>query len=542
MTLLLFVFGLAIFLFAMRNLERGIRLSGGDGLKRWIVNRTDTALSAAGVGVAVTAIMQSSSMVSLVVLAFVSAEILPLFNGIGVVLGANVGTTVTGWVVTIVGFKMDLEAMVIPMLGIGAALSLDYIKNDKVRGLGTALFAFGLLIFGLDIMKNSVAGVSEMFDISEWRDLPAWVYLLIGVLLAAVMQSSSAVMIIALSMLNSDIVQLTDAAAVIIGADLGTTSTTILGSLGQSVIKKQLAFAHVFFNLVVNSLAFIFLLPALPDLLRFLGVTDPMFGLVTFHSTFNFLGLLVFLPILKFYARWIQRLLPTERDVRAQFFAVPVEVADAAIDSLESALTQLKSDAIRLNLMILDLPVKGLDAQHQLKPNSLVGTFEERYESLKAFEGDLIRYARKLQQAKLSSYQGERAAAISETARALVYACKTLKDVRHDIAQLNTLADTLMGDALGSVHRRYMTEFFSDLIPLLFLVHDSQYVKEKLDKLAELNGRHQQVADDIVSQQLQDDGRDSMPLSTLFNLNHELHHYARYMLNSIGMPATTTAS
>ena len=542
MTLLLFVFGLAIFLFAMRNLERGIRLSGGDGLKRWIVNRTDTALSAAGVGVAVTAIMQSSSMVSLVVLAFVSAEILPLFNGIGVVLGANVGTTVTGWVVTIVGFKMDLEAMVIPMLGIGAALSLDYIKNDKVRGLGTALFAFGLLIFGLDIMKNSVAGVSEMFDISEWRDLPAWVYLLIGVLLAAVMQSSSAVMIIALSMLNSDIVQLTDAAAVIIGADLGTTSTTILGSLGQSVIKKQLAFAHVFFNLVVNSLAFIFLLPALPDLLRFLGVTDPMFGLVTFHSTFNFLGLLVFLPILKFYARWIQRLLPTERDVRAQFFAVPVEVADAAIDSLESALTQLKSDAIRLNLMILDLPVKGLDAQHQLKPNSLVGTFEERYESLKAFEGDLIRYARKLQQAKLSSDQGERAAAISETARALVYACKTLKDVRHDIAQLNTLADTLMGDALGSVHRRYMTEFFSDLIPLLFSVHDSQYVKEKLDKLAELNGRHQQVADDIVSQQLQDDGRDSMPLSTLFNLNHELHHYARYMLNSIGMPATTTAS
>ena len=481
-------------------------------------------------------------MVSLVVLAFVSAEILPLFNGIGVVLGANVGTTVTGWVVTIVGFKMDLEAMVIPMLGIGAALSLDYIKNDKVRGLGTALFAFGLLIFGLDIMKNSVAGVSEMFDISEWRDLPAWVYLLIGVLLAAVMQSSSAVMIIALSMLNSDIVQLTDAAAVIIGADLGTTSTTILGSLGQSVIKKQLAFAHVFFNLVVNSLAFIFLLPALPDLLRFLGVTDPMFGLVTFHSTFNFLGLLVFLPILKFYARWIQRLLPTERDVRAQFFAVPVEVADAAIDSLESALTQLKSDAIRLNLMILDLPVKGLDAQHQLKPNSLVGTFEERYESLKAFEGDLIRYARKLQQAKLSSDQGERAAAISETARALVYACKTLKDVRHDIAQLNTLADTLMGDALGSVHRRYMTEFFSDLIPLLFSVHDSQYVKEKLDKLAELNGRHQQVADDIVSQQLQDDGRDTMPLSTLFNLNHELHHYARYMLNSIGMPATTTAS
>ncbi|GGZ97904.1 transporter [Arenicella chitinivorans] len=541
MTLLLFVFGLAIFLFAMRNLERGIRLSGGEGLKRWIVNRTNTALSAAGVGVAVTAIMQSSSMVSLVVLAFVSAEILPLFNGIGVVLGANVGTTVTGWVVTIVGFKMDLQAMVVPMLGIGAALSLDYFKNDKVKGLGTALFAFGLLIFGLDIMKNSVAGVSEMFDIAEWRDLPAWVYLLIGVLLAAVMQSSSAVMIIALSMLNSDIVQLTDAAAVIIGADLGTTSTTILGSLGQSVVKKQLALAHVFFNLIVNSLAFIFLLPALPELLRFLSVTDPMFGLVTFHSTFNVLGLLVFLPILKFYARWIQRVLPTEKDLRAQFFSVPIEVPDAAIDSLESALTQLKSDAIRLNLKTLDLPLKGLDERHQLKPSSLVGSFDECYESLKLFEGDLIRYARKVQQAKLSSEQGDKAVAISETARALVYASKTLKDVRHDFAQLNTLAETPLGEALGTAHRQYLRDFYVDLIPLLFSAHDAPYVTESMGRLAEQNARHQQVADDIVAQQLQDEGRESMPLSTLFNLNHELHHYARYMLSSIGTYAGTTS-
>lgn len=542
MTLLLFVFGLTIFLFAMRNLERGIRLSGGEGLKRWIVNRTNTALSAAGVGVAVTAIMQSSSMVSLVVLAFVSAEILPLFNGIGVVLGANVGTTVTGWVVTIVGFKMDLQGMVVPMLGIGAALSLDYFKNDKVKGLGTALFAFGLLIFGLDIMKNSVAGVSEMFDITAWRDLPAWVYLLIGVFLAAVMQSSSAVMIIALSMLNSDIVQLTDAAAVVIGADLGTTSTTILGSLGQSVVKKQLAFAHVFFNLVVNSLAFIFLLPALPDLLSFLGVTDPMFGLVTFHSTFNFLGLLVFLPILSFYARWIQRLLPTEKDLRAQFFAVPVEVPDVAIESLDAALNQLKSDAIRLNLMTLDLSAKELDTQGQLKPNSLVGTFEERYESLKAFEGDLIRYARKLQLAKLDSEQGEKVAAIAETARALVYASKTLKDVRHDIAHLDSVADTRLGQSLSTAHQQHMTAFFGDLIPLLFAEHDPLYVKEKLDKLAELNGRHQQMTDDIVTQELQHDGHDLMPLSTWFNLNHELHHYARYMLNSVAMRVRTSQS
>ena len=202
MTMFVFLFGLAIFLFAMRDLERGIRLASGEGLKSWIVERTNTAVSAAGYGVLVTAIMQSSSMVSLIVLAFVSAEIMPLFSGIGVVLGANLGTTVTGWVVTVVGFKMDLEAMVIPLLGLGAACRLNYVKSERIAGVGVALFGFGLLIFGLDIMKNSVAGISDVIDINSLKDLPAWVYLLVGLLLAAIMQSSSAVMIITLSMLN----------------------------------------------------------------------------------------------------------------------------------------------------------------------------------------------------------------------------------------------------------------------------------------------------------------------------------------------------
>ena len=115
MTVLTLCFGLAIFLYAMQRLESGIQLASGDSLKRWIAERTNHPLSSAGYGILVTAILQSSSMVSLVALAFVSAGIMPLYNGIGVVLGANLGTTVTGWVVTVVGFKMNLQALVIPL-------------------------------------------------------------------------------------------------------------------------------------------------------------------------------------------------------------------------------------------------------------------------------------------------------------------------------------------------------------------------------------------------------------------------------------------
>lgn len=533
MTMFVFLFGLAIFLFAMRDLERGIRLASGEGLKSWIVERTNTAVSAAGYGVLVTAIMQSSSMVSLIVLAFVSAEIMPLFSGIGVVLGANLGTTVTGWVVTVVGFKMDLEAMVIPLLGLGAACRLNYVKSERIAGIGVALFGFGLLIFGLDIMKNSVAGISDVIDINSLKDLPAWVYLLVGLLLAAIMQSSSAVMIITLSMLNSDIVQLGGAAAVVIGADLGTTSTTVLGSLGQSVIKKQLAIAHVFFNVLVNALAFLFLLPVLPQLLGAFAITDSMFGLVAFHSMFNFMGLLLFLPLLKYYTRIIQRLLPTQQDKRTEHFSVPLEVPDAAINSSMAALSQLASDALRLNLQVVGLDSSTVDHRDQLLDRSLDGTFEEQYEGLKKFEGDLVRYTGQLRLTKLTPELAERVAGISKTARALVYASKTLKDVRHDFQHLRLASDASLGEALEKSHQRFLTKFYSDFIPLLFGTHDAAYLAEKIDELTELNAMHQQEANAMVSAGMAADGDALLKISTWFNLNHELHHYARYMLNAV---------
>lgn len=533
MTFLTFLFGLAIFLFAMHRLERGIRLAGGEGFKRWIINRTNNALSAAGYGVAVTALMQSSSMVSLLVLAMVSAEIMPLFNGIGVMLGANLGTTVTGWVVTIIGFKMNLQAMVVPMLGIGAALSLIYSKHKRMQGIGLALFAFGLLIFGLDVMKNSVTGISELIDIQALGELPAWVYLLIGLVLAAVMQSSSAVMIIALSMLNSDIVQLSDAAAVVIGADLGTTSTTVLGSLGQSVFKKQLAFAHVFFNALVNLLAFIFLLPALPGILGFFSITDPMFGLVTFHSLFNLLGLLMFLPVLQYYARWIQYLIPHPKGQVADYFAVPVEVPEAAIDSLQTAGKQLASDALRLNFKVLGISENTLASASTLDRSSLSGSFAERYNSLKKFESDLIRYAGQLHLSSLTAAQSSAVTAASDTARALVYASKTLKDVRHDFVQLRAAMNAELGEELEAAHKAFFLEFMDDLIPLLFFRHEASYVAEKVSLLEQANNAHHKHVNELVSSYAVNDAQAVTQISTWFNLNHELHHYVRYLLNAI---------
>ena len=532
MTPFLFIFGLAVFLFAMRNLEQGIRTASGQRLKNWIAHRTNTPLSSAGSGVVVTAILQSSSMVSLIALAFVSAGIIPLYNGIGVVLGANVGTTVTGWVVTVIGFKMNLKALVIPFMGVGAACNLGYFKDPRITGTGQAIFGFGLLVLGLDVMKDSVTGFSDVYDVSGLAGMPGWIYLLSGVVLAAIMQSSSSVMIITLSLLNSEMLHLTDAAALVIGADLGTTSTTILGSLGQSIIKKQLAAAHVVFNVCVNSLAFLLLLPLLPWALEAFSVTDTMFGLVLFHSTFNLFGLLLFLPILGPYTRWIQSVLPAATDPRKEFFSVPMEVPEAALDSLKAALRHLQSDAVHLNLSELALTPDQVDLEAGL-PAAVEGTFEDRYEGLKTFETDFVRFAHKLQLQELDDVQGRQIPRLLEAARAMVYASKTLKDVRADLALMSEAPEQSLGRRLAVLHREFLLDFYPQFISLLFKQHQNDYLAEQITLLGDKNTGHHQYANDLITEFLHHRSDDAQYVSTWYNFNHELHHYIRYLLSAL---------
>ena len=190
--------GLTIFLFAMKELEIGVRAITGSQMQKWIVSRTNSSFASAGYSVLITAILQSSSMVSLFVLAFVSAGIIPLFNGIGVVLGANLVTTVTGWVATIIGFKVNLDVAVIPLIGLGATMHLRFFQGERLKNIDKVLIAIGLLIYDLDVMKESVTEVSQLVNIKALQGMPTIIYLLVGLILAAVMQSSSAVMIITL--------------------------------------------------------------------------------------------------------------------------------------------------------------------------------------------------------------------------------------------------------------------------------------------------------------------------------------------------------
>jgi phosphate:Na+ symporter len=528
--------GLGIFLFGMMQLERSIETLSGRLVKVWLERSTKNSLSSLFAGTTITAIVQSSSMVSLVVLAFASAGIIPLFNAIGVLLGANLGTTFTGWVVATLGFKLNLTAAALPAIGVGSLIQVFGDKQAKVKAGGAMLFGLGLLLFGLSLMKDAVGNLPQQIELETLRDMGPISYLLMGIVLTAIIQSSSASMMIALTALHSGIIDLPAAAALVIGADLGTTSTTILGSLNGSAIKRQLALAHLLFNVFVDLLAFLLLLPALPWLLQWLDMSDPLYSLVLFHSAFNVVGLCIFFPILHPYARWIGKRFVSITHAIA-LSDVPTTVPEAAIKACQQHTHALLFAAISLNLRNLKLNIPShslsLAGQELLKTNHEYSqSFERRYETLKQHEGELLHYASQLQQQPLEDSQSTTINTLLNCTRYAVYSVKTLKDIRTNLIELRHALEPTLHE-LSQDYQADLQPFYQQLLTILSEQHDEHYLKEQLLLLS----RHNEQLNQQLNTKIRNHDRlkdiESEQLSTLLNINREIWHSGANLIEAL---------
>lgn len=532
MLLIDFLLGLAIFLYGMHELERGIRKLSDARLRYWLRNSTGTSIGSVLTGVFTTAILQSSSMVSLMVLAFAAAGLLPLVNSVGIILGANLGTTITGWIVATLGFKLNLEAISLEVFALGAAVIVLLGRYRQLRYIAIATVGLGLLLFGLGQMKTSMETLPEVWNVSQIQGQPAIVYLLLGLILAALIQSSSAVMMMALAALNSSILSLPEAVALIIGADLGTTSTTLLGSIVGGAIKKQLAMAHVLFNLIVDSVAFLVMLPLLPVIVAALGIEEPLYSLVAFHTLMNLLGLLAFIPFINRFTAFLTRHIG-KRDIEANILQkVPAEVSDAAIAALDQAVRELVSDATFVSSQVMHLHLQSTTdsapSWYALKDKG----FKENYENLKLEEGEILKFALKAQAQPLSADQTLAIDLLLRTTRSAVYAVKTLKDIEHDLEDLRYGDHKAMKDLYAS-QRNYIETVATDLMQLLADNHPALYLQEKLDELKASNDKHQTEMNQFVHSNAQSLFADKQTLSTELNVNREIHHSCKALIGAV---------
>ncbi|MDR0684165.1 MAG: Na/Pi cotransporter family protein [Spirochaetaceae bacterium] len=304
---------LGLFLYGMKVMGDGIQQGAGDRLQKTLSFMTGSRLSAIITGFIVTAIIQSSSATTVMVVSFVNAGLLTLTQAIGVIMGANIGTTVTAWVVSLIGFTLNISSLALPAVGLGfIARTMKW----KHQGLGNAVMGFGLLFLGIDFLTRSMPNINpENLDflraLGSAGVLPILAYAGVGLVMTVIVHSSSASTAITLTMAYKGIIDFYAAAAMILGANIGTTIDAMLASIGTKTVARRAALVHVLFNVIGALAALVFFNP-LVSLVKFIspGGGDNANALVTtqiamFHTTFNVLNTLLFFPFVKPFAAFV---------------------------------------------------------------------------------------------------------------------------------------------------------------------------------------------------------------------------------------------
>ena len=338
--------GLGLFLLGMGMMTEGLKLAAGSALENILKGATRTRWHALGSGVLVTTLVQSSSAVTVATIGFVNAGLLSLGGALWVLFGANVGTTMTGWLVALVGLKFKIEALALPLIGVGVVLRLTG-AGQRRGAFGTALAGFGLLFLGISMLQQSFTGLAGQVQLPQGTGLWALLaQLAVGALMTVLMQSSSASMTIALTAAQGGLLPAQGAAAVVIGANIGTTVTALLAAIGATANAKRAASAHVVFNLLTGLVALAllpWLISAIAALQALLGLpADPAAKLALFHSVFNVLGVLLMWPLASRLTRWLLTLFRAAEDDEAtprylddNVLAVPTLAVDALTHEID---------------------------------------------------------------------------------------------------------------------------------------------------------------------------------------------------------------
>jgi phosphate:Na+ symporter len=330
--------GIGLFLLGMVLLTDGLKAAAGDALRDLLGRLTRGTLPAFLSGAALTALVQSSSATTLATIGFVSAGLLAFTQAVGVILGAAVGTTSTGWLVAFLGLKFSISALALPLVGIGAFLRL--LTQGRRAQLGLALAGFGLIFVGIDTLQAGMVTLSERFDLGGLGHEAIHQRLLlvaIGAAMTVVMQSSSAAVATTLSALHAGTLGLAPAAILVVGASIGTTVTAALAAVGAPVPAKRTAVAHILFNLFAGALAFLLLPLALP-FLRSIAANPsagPEGAIAVFHTAFTLTGAALVLPFAARYAALVSRLVPDRspqltRHLAASALSLPPVAVEAA--------------------------------------------------------------------------------------------------------------------------------------------------------------------------------------------------------------------
>ena len=441
--------GIAIFIIGMQYMENGFKLFSGGVLETILQKFTSTTPKAIGTGFLATAVVQSSSLVTVIIISFLSAELIGLTQAVGVVFGSNIGTTTTAWLVSSLGLKIKIAHYALPMLIFGVVMQFS--KHSVYKGIGSVLIGLGFIFLGIAYMKEGFDTLKDGLDLAEYAIpgyLGVFVYIFFGAVATVIIQSSSATMAIIITALATGQIDYINALSLAIGANIGTTVTAAIGAVASNKNGKRLAVAHLIFNMVTALFAVVFLYQ-LRDLvdklapLLSISETDVAMKLALFHTIFNVIGVLLVSPFIKQLVRFLQTLFnPKEKGRgRAKYLTKEVmELPSTAIAALRKETIHLYDKSLEAIVHAMNLHRSEIfsDADvNEVVVHSVALIkidIDKTYQNdLKNLYGEIIRYA-SMTPGNMDQEDNNKIYELKLTARDII---EMVKDVRELQKNLN---------------------------------------------------------------------------------------------------------
>lgn len=511
--------GLAIFLLGMRFLEEGLHRLAGRSFKLFLRKQTSGTIKGIAGGAVVTAVLQSSSIVNLLVLAFAGAGVIQMQNALAISMGANLGTTFSSWIVATIGFKFNIASFALPIAGISGITLMLSNKEGKLYQWCKLLLGFGFLFMGLDYIKTGIEGYVQQADLGALNAQPPVVFLLIGLLITSLVQSSSATVAIVLSALYANAIDLLSAMAIVLGAEIGTTIKLMIASVNGIAIKKRIALGNLLFNLINTMIIFIFLYPIHRVITHFAGTNDELMALVFFQSLVNVIGIILFYPFLNVVSKFLNKQFTHNKDEDLLLLKMPLTDTDLALETLKKQTRHF----IFLSLHFAKTAFKagGEEDEKMFSKTFLKKPLKEKYDHIKTIHGEIHQFSIRLQNAASLKKDLERTDQVIACARNCMYAAKSIRDALQDIEQLqNSSNDTKYNFYLAT--REKVIRFASQIQKLM----EQQDTEKSFEALTRIFKETQQGYT-VSIQELYKEGVaksvNQVEISTLINFNREMY-------------------
>jgi len=517
--------GVAIFLFGMVSLEEGFKIFSGGTLETILQKSTNKLYKSINFGMITTTLMQSSSLISVLTISFLGAGLISLYQGIGIILGANIGTTTGAWLMAGFGLKVDIASYAMPMLVFGVLLLFQ--KSKTLKGIGYVLTGLGFLFLGIAYMKDGFETFKDSIDLTQFA-IPGFkgvvVFALVGVVATVVMQSSHATLILTLAALAANQITYENSLALTVGANIGTTISAILGSLSSSIDGKRLAGAHFVFNVITGVIAIFLIhqLEFLTDIVSSLiGLADDDYTmkLAVFNTVFKVLGVIVFLPfidklIVLLNSIFKSKKFPTKLDEEVEGVKYlnesVLELPETAIIAITKETKHLYDVAFKIIANGLLLKKKNILSgmsvddviadEHNLKDMSVKHEYALK---VKEISGEILHYATQAQK-NMTSDEVEKIFRLKLANKHLVAAIKATRHLEKNIKFYTKSRNKYIKEQYNIIRKNLVK--LLRLIDTINVMQDSEQIATLLSK-AKLNTKKYDIitngtADDLIRQGL----------------------------------------